>query len=564
MVPAFFLCVYLIALKFITATETKLKKRSLLLLLLVLSFYACHRKNPPAKLILTADYQKAEALYDTQKDSSFFYYNKVANSSRDSLQVAFAYNGMAELQSDAGDYFGSQENLTTSLKFLNAQKKTDFSCLTADYNELGMTSLKLKHYEAAIGYYDQAIRFTKDPEEQATVHNNQANVYQDMHNYAQALALYRVALALVPTEGKTYARILTNMAFTQWLKTPAYEALPALQQALAIRRKLKDLWGQNGSYAHLADYYMVTRPDSALYYARELHRVARQINSPNDQLDALQKLIRLGPVREARPNFFAFKTLTDSIQAAHDLAKNQFALIRYESEKNKTENLQLQTENTEKKFQLTGLVLLLIICLIVAMFWYRKIRWNAKERLLKLSQKVHDVVANGIYRVMSEVEHGKAIDKEHLLDQLEIMYERSRDITYEDDQPLLTDFALEVETLLNAFKSGGIKLGVDGNDNRLWKAVGAEVKQALRPVLQELMVNMSKHSQATQALIGFEYKGRDLIVEYRDNGIGFPATMLPGNGLRNTGNRIRTLNGSIKFAGGTASGAHIQIMIPLT
>jgi tetratricopeptide (TPR) repeat protein len=506
MVPAFFLCVYLIALKFITATETKLKKRSLLLLLLVLSFYACHRKNPPAKLILTADYQKAEALYDTQKDSSFFY----------------------------------------------------------DYNELGMTSLKLKHYEAAIGYYDQAIRFTKDPEEQATVHNNQANVYQDMHNYAQALALYRVALALVPTEGKTYARILTNMAFTQWLKTPAYEALPALQQALAIRRKLKDLWGQNGSYAHLADYYMVTRPDSALYYARELHRVARQINSPNDQLDALQKLIRLGPVREARPNFFAFKTLTDSIQAAHDLAKNQFALIRYESEKNKTENLQLQTENTEKKFQLTGLVLLLIICLIVAMFWYRKIRWNAKERLLKLSQKVHDVVANGIYRVMSEVEHGKAIDKEHLLDQLEIMYERSRDITYEDDQPLLTDFALEVETLLNAFKSGGIKLGVDGNDNRLWKAVGAEVKQALRPVLQELMVNMSKHSQATQALIGFEYKGRDLIVEYRDNGIGFPATMLPGNGLRNTGNRIRTLNGSIKFAGGTASGAHIQIMIPLT
>ncbi|WP_156138201.1 hypothetical protein [Sphingobacterium sp. T2] len=49
-----------------------------------------------------------------------------------------------------------------------------------------------------------------------------------------------------------------------------------------------------------------------------------------------------------------------------------------------------------------------------------------KENKLKTSKKVHDVVANGIYRVMSEIEYGEELDREDMLDKLEVLYEKSK------------------------------------------------------------------------------------------------------------------------------------------
>jgi tetratricopeptide (TPR) repeat protein len=535
-----------------------LDKRLFFLLLLLLG---CYREKPKMAMVSSPDFDKAIAFEDKQPDSAFYYFNKMATSSKDSLLIARAYNNMAEIQTDAGDYFGSQETVTTSLKFLNEQKTSNYHCLSADYNELGMNSFNLKNYTAAIGYYDLAIKYSDSSQWTAIYLNNKSNAYQQNKDYRSALKIYREDLVHVKPVGIEYARIIFNMARTKWLQDPHYNAAPEFLRALAIRLKENDRWGQNSSYIHLSDYYMRSHPDSALFYAGKLYAVATQINSPDDRLDALQKLIHLGTPQDAKRYFELYQALNDSVQTARNAAKNQFALIRYDTEKNKIDNLNLQKDNAEKKFQVTGLLLFLLISAVLIVFWYRKMRWDAKEKMLRLSQKVHDVVANGIYRVMSEVEHGQAIDKEHLLDQLEVMYEQSRDITYENEN-VLTDFALEIQTLLNSFKGGSVKLGVSGLDAVSWEVIGKPVKQELLPILQELMVNMTKHSQATQSSLAFEFKEGCLLVDYRDNGVGLPKDLSFGNGLRNTGNRIEALKGRVKFA--TDGGAHIHLTIPIS
>jgi len=263
-----------------------------------------------------------------------------------------SYNIMASIQSDAGDHYGAQESLSLSLKFLDEENKKQYSCLANDYNELGMNSVDLKNYGAAVGYYSQALRFNTDSTFKPVILNNQAFACQKKKDYARALRLFDKLVSKTDKKGTAYTRLLTNQATTRWLKNPGYPAAAELLRALQIRQQEKDLWGENSSFVNLANYYLPFQPDSAFFYARKMYAVATQLKSPDDQLEALQTLVKVAPFKDTRGYALRFQHLNDSLQTARNAAKNQFALIRYESEKNKADNLKLQKDNTDKKYQL--------------------------------------------------------------------------------------------------------------------------------------------------------------------------------------------------------------------
>src|ERR1019366_3311429 len=115
-------------------------------------------------------------------------------------------------------------------------------------------------------------------------------------------------------------------------------------------------------------------------------------------------------------------------------AKNQFALIRYDAEKNKADNQRLQRENAEKKAEVVqqraisaGVITTFMVMIVWGINWYRKrkqkMEWEREmakqEERLQISKKVHDVVANGIYHLLTEIEHGGNMEREKLLDQLD-------------------------------------------------------------------------------------------------------------------------------------------------
>jgi nitrate/nitrite-specific signal transduction histidine kinase len=219
-------------------------------------------------------------------------------------------------------------------------------------------------------------------------------------------------------------------------------------------------------------------------------------------------------------------------------------------------------------YSLIGLALATVLSLSV---WYRKRRKRIQEETanaireaqLKTSKKVHDVVANGLYHIMNELEHKEAIEREPLITKIEGLYEKSRNISYEEKLETSADFPQKIHELLAAYSNDQTKVIVIGNQAAYWNVLNAMQKRELQLVLQELLVNMRKHSGAKNVVIRFQQENDRVLVHYKDDGKGLPSPLKFGNGLQNTVNRIETLRGEIIFGESAEAGATIAISLPL-
>lgn len=526
---------------------------------------ACKEHPPTAQPEFEPDYLKGESLFLENSDSAFYYLNKVTSESKDSLSIAMSYNLMACIQDDAGDYFGGQESALTALKFLNTQKQSDQYCLMSTYLEIGTSMLNLKYYNDALRYFDLALQINIGESERNKTLNNIALVYKGRNEFAKAVSIYRT-IEKQKLKQEDYARVISNLANASWRNDSTYLAAPELWQAMQIRTSLNDDWGLNASYSHLSDYYARSNPDSALNYAGKMYAVAQKIKSPSDQVEALEKLIRLSPPATSKKYFYRYQFLNDSIHTARDSARNQFALVRYETEKSKADNLVLQKDNTEKRMQIIWQWIIISGTIFLAgsaFSWYRKKKQQSmKEQQLKTSQKVHDIVANGLYGVITELQHKDQIDKDDLLDKIDSLYEQSRDISYEFSD-LNQDVHERATRMLASFASPDIRVVTAGNTKELWNKLKPQSRKELEHILKNLMINMKKHSQARNVVIRFENQNNQLMIRYQDDGIGLPPQFKFGNGLTNTENRISALGGSFTFEKTETKGLRIRIIIPI-
>jgi tetratricopeptide (TPR) repeat protein len=542
------------------------------LVLIIAIFIGCNKKTKIFP-VTSSDFSKAKAMHSTKNDSAFYYFNRVVNDLGDSLEVASAYHYMAWIQSDAGDYFGSQESVLLSQQYLNEKKGSDQYWIALNYDILGTTSLNLKQYDKALFYYELALKSDPNPANYSYYLNNKAVAYQKKKKYGEAIVIYQSILDQKPDSITEYARVLSNLAKSKWLKDSSYPAAAELWTALNIRRTKNDDWGLNASYAHLSDYYSKTWTDSALFYSKQMYDVATMLNSPDDELEALDKLIKLEQPAKATKYFNHYIQLNDSLQQARNAAKNQFALIRFDAEKSKADNLLLQKDNIQKRtsinrqrFILFSVLFVFASLVIIATLWYKKRKQrfilesqNAiKEQQLKTSKKVHDVVANGLYQVMTEIEH-KEIEKEKLLDRIEVLYEKSRDISYETPSQGTGSYEDKINELLSSFSSTSVKVLIAGNNDNFWKDISIQTKKELKNVLQELMINMKKHSRAKNVVLKFDRSHDHYHIKYTDDGTGMAKDVKHGNGLKNTGNRITAIDGTINFEPGTGKGVRIDI-----
>src|SRR3546814_3604565 len=91
---------------------------------------------------------------------------------------------------------------------------------------------------------------------------------------------------------------------------------------------------------------------------------------------------------------------------------------------------------------------------------------------MRISDWSSDVCSSDL-RVMAEIENQGEINREGILDRLENMYEKSRDISYETDEPIgaLQDYHERIAELLKSFATGITKIIIAGNAPDLWDGV---------------------------------------------------------------------------------------------
>ncbi|MCT3835043.1 ATP-binding protein [Elizabethkingia anophelis] len=507
-------------------------------------------------------YEKAW-LYLDQKEpvNAFENFNKAKEiylKNNDSLGVGKCLMNMGIILADQGDYFGAQETSLEAEKFFNKNKREQFSYISSNYNNLGIVGNRLKDYNTTLEFYDLAIKYSDNKLDSLIYLKNKGNSFKENKNYSQAIKLYQDILPDVKKNNNIiYARLLSNFANVKWLQNLNYNPIPELREALNIRLKENDSWGQNASYAYLADYYIQKKPDSALIYATKMYGIAKALRSPDDQIEALQKLIILENREKSKQYFLTYQKLNDSLQTARSKAKNQFALIRYETEKNKANFQKAQADNVKKQNQIlkqyAGLVILGLVLIGVG-FWYRRRKkilqqekeLEVKKTELRYSKKVHDVVANGIHRVMTKLENQEHIDKDTMLDDLEIVYEKSRDISYDHEKNNDLPFGEKLTEMLKSYSSDDLQLVIIGNEEIHWDKLNKNTQAEVFYVLQELMTNMKKHSKATRVVIRMNRINEEITIRYTDNGVGCDK-LSPKNGIKNTGNRMESIGGTINF-----------------
>lgn len=531
------------------------------------------------------DQRKVASLYalkgyyyalNKQKDSAYVSYNlsnDIYLKINDSLKVGRGLVYMAIIQSDVGDYIGSDNTAVEALKFID---ENNVVFLTSIYNCLAISSRKQRDFKEAIYWYDKAIHIVKKDTDKIRYLQNKANAYRDFKDYNAAIRILDSLVKLPIESKKTKARIIDNLAYTRWLNKDIDKVESNLLDALKIREEEQDVYGLIASYAHLGDYYTPIDPTIALSYAEKMYKTAIRQNSPQDQLEALQKLINLNAPK-TKQYYTSYLRINDSLNNAKEQAKNRFVKIKYDSEKNRTENFELKMLNSKKELELekektrnvigaatTGAIVLGF----VAIGFYRRQKHIQEKRAevykteTRIAKKIHDEVANDVVQIMNKIQYTDQTPNE-VLDDLEEVYLLTRDISHQNSvietgekfteflKRMLTSFTTDQTTII-------LK---DIQKVELEKMDPAHQIEIFR-ILQELLVNMRKHSEATLVVLAFKNEQNHWYINYSDNGVGMAEnSFILKGGLENVESRIKSIQGAIIFE--TSPGKGVKAFLSL-
>lgn len=552
------------------------------LIIILLIFYSCKKERAEDKIYQPKRYyEKAKKFAnENTSDSAFYYFNLAKNdylNNYDSIGTGKSLVNMAIIQHNNGDYYGSIETSLEANKLLkNENDSIVKSTLASNYNNMAISSSFLKNYNESVDFYKKALQFSNDDKNRYVYNNNIGDAFILLGKYKEAKK--HLETALLTKDSLTYAKALNNLARAKFLEDKTYNALPELNKALKIRQDKENLEGQNSSFSTLADFYLDKDLQKSLFFAHKLLETAEKIKIPEDQINALQRLISLNPSNYLQ-NFQRLTTINDSTQTARNKAKNQFAVVRYDVEQKNAENQNLKLKDVENKINIIYLSFGLgisALTLIIGYFWNEKRKKSirhekeqekqleVKNTELKYSKKVHDVVANGIYQVMTKIENQDDFNKEQTLDELEFVYEKSRDISYENPDSHDEAFHEKISKLVASFKNEAINTFTVGNQKETWKDTTNSTQADVYQVIRELLVNMKKHSKASNVIFKFERINNQINIQYTDNGIGISDELIFKNGLSNTVSRIENIHGKITFETKTEKGLKINLSFPVS
>jgi len=98
----------------------------------------------------------------------------------------------------------------------------------------------------------------------------------------------------------------------------------------------------------------------------------------------------------------------------------------------------------------------------------------------------------------------------------------------------------------------------------VWNSISSENKMHLYKIIQEVLNNVNKYSNANECTIVIIKVNNSIRIEIKDNGTGFdPQPEYSGIGLKNIAARIKRINGRLKINSKVGSGTKIEVEIDL-
>lgn len=515
-------------------------------------------------------------------NSAFYNFNKskiVFETLKDSANIVFNLIQMASIQQINGDYYGSKETLTEALPYI--KNKDIYSAAINNY--FGIADKELSLYNDAIYYYTEAIADCTDEASKQSPLNNIAVIYIHQKNYNKAITILEGILSKknINNELDEKARILDNLGFAYFKKGNTEKGLLLMNEGYQLRKQVDDFYGSIESNLHLAEFYSKTDSKKSNQYAQSAYEIATKFNSVDERLKALAFLISNDAGNKNTQYAQKYITINDSIIKIRNNFKNKFARIKYDSKKEKDENQQLrlekvenlyaiQTANYQRVFFIIGITSLFLLLLYLRKFYQNRNRIEKLETAYdtetRIAKDIHDELANDVFHAITYTQTQsltKEEVKDTLLQKLNHIYIRVRGISRENNSiDTGINYSVNLKEMLSTYNSKETNILITNIEKVNWENIDEIKKVTIQRVLQELMINMKKHSHASVVVLKFENTTNNIIINYSDNGKGCEKDQIIKNGLQNMENRILSIKGTITFDSEPEKGFKVKITLP--
>lgn len=552
---------------------------------------------------------------DFRTDSAYYYYSKALklfDQLKNTEQKYKVLLNIADIQETEKDYVGSEETAIEAIKIINTLPKSEsrLADLWTLNNLIGIISLKLRTYDRAIEYHNNALAISKEMRygyyNKLYTTNNLAEVYKQKGDIRRSIELYKEVIDqkdnYFDEDPSFYAIALANLAYSESLlaEKPLADIRQMFMEAKIISDNLDDELAKTGISIDLARFHLnLKENDSAYFYANKSRDLS--IESTNNEL-LLESLIILSKVTkkdEARRYLERHIILSDSLLNDERNKRNKFARIEYETDKLEAENEQISKENFYLLLISIGLLLTVVLTYIV-------ISQRAKNRKLKLiqvQQKANEDIYNLMLSQQDKVDEARTQEKKRISEELhdgvlgrlfgtrlsldsinfkdgkEAMMTRANYIgqlkTIEEDirkisHELNMDFVsgsgfmdIVSELIETQTQAYGLEYDFDYTDDINWDTVSNKTKINIYRIIQESMQNIYKHANAKSIKISISLEKSVICLGIIDDGEGFDTSKSKkGIGLKNMTSRVEDIKGKIAFDSQLGEGTTVNVTIP--
>ncbi len=550
-------------------------------------------------------------------DSALHYYQAslaISKKENNKKQIANTLNNIGLVEWNKGEYGHALNNYLSSLKLFEEinSKKGQANTLS----NIGLIYTDLKNFQEALRYHQQALKIREELKDDYGIGVSLTNIgrsYSDLKDTKTALEYSLRAIIVKEKTEDLYGLAISynNTGIIYYEMNDLDKSMTYHLKALPIRIELDDQYGLITTYNNISAIYNDKKEyQNALSYSLKSLSLAEELKS-GSKLRKVYKDVSHGykelkDYEKALYYHEKYSILNDSIfseESARQIVEMQ---AKYESEKKdlilSKQTLELnknQLEIKNQKMQRNILIGSFLLLILLTYLFYNRYKLKQKEERqrdlihqqesrsraiieaeekerIRIAQELHDGIGQQLSAVklnMSSLQSslGNSNAEHQLLLQnaIEIIDESVNEVrtvshNMMPNALIKSGLGIAVREFLNRISSTD-KLKIELEINGLNERLESTTETILFRVLQEIVNNMIKHSEASVVNIQLIRYGDELTMMIEDNGVGFDPDNIKsdGIGLKNIRSRIEYLNGTVHFDSRPGKGTTISIEVPL-
>lgn len=513
---------------------------------------------------------------------------------KDSLEAGRRLYSMALTQYDENDLLGSELTTIEALQYLEPLKKEKY--INTLYDNLGLILNYTNRNEEARKYYKLSNEIDKknqkkEKREQLILVflNNTGLTYVNEELYEKAIPFFKEGLDLDSIKIKylkDYQFLLSNLSYCYYKLGKKDLALEGYQKVLNSIKTNNSSSSECYIHTLFADFYLLEeQPKKALFHAQKALILAKKIKHNKTILDVLYMLSDLTKGEESKNYLQKHIKLKDSLFTRERNLKNQFAKVRYETEKKDKENHQLKEENTQKQLQLAKerqqkliAILLAGISLLVIGFGAYLVKNRRKQLLFQaqlksvaarekerqqIAKTLHDEVAGDLRMLHQRLAKNTQNEEAEKLD---VIKENVRNLSHRLSSVHFKEvsFKNQMINLAGDCFENNFSVFIQNLDTIDWKSIDESIKRVLYLSCRESVQNTQKYAETSKIHLVFSQVKKEILLTVKDEGKGFDIAKAPkGIGLKNMKERVEDLQGTFAIESEENRGTTINISIPI-